>query len=240
MNLNWIAFLALLPFAALADGFTGPGGENRLGQKIYVTELFQNGKFNGIGIEVHSGKPLPDGSYGPAERQFMFDEECAYSGKQRSSEQRDHHQKLVCKKTGKSPLAGATYKITPAASKCGGWNFECIDGCDRQETPLYMHEDFYECSNEDGADCPRSAATSGIVRTTKLNLRETPEFDGRVLRPVSYATRVRILRRNDACLAVPGAPTISGQWVKVHTRDDAAIQEGWLFDAYLEYFSDPE
>ncbi len=203
MNLIRAIFLVLLPTAALAAGFTGIYGNNKLGDGVAVVEGFVD----------------------------KFSEECEYSG----------DRFLVCKASGKSPLAGTTYEITSDYCK-SGYNYVCKKGCERPEVPPNMFESFYECdvceercaNQQKESKCPftdRRGAAATLIGD-KVNLRSTPDITGKIISSLSYGTRVKVLSQEEICSTISGKV---GRWVNIDAGDGKTILRGWIFDAYIKY-----
>src|SRR6266566_4702771 len=185
MNLIRAIFLVLLPTAALAAGFTGIYGNNKLGDGVAVVEGFvdKQGEFQ----NYFSVDPPSSILIAHKNKFYKFSEECEYSG----------DRFLVCKASGKSPLAGTTYEITSDYCK-SGYNYVCKKGCERPEVPPNMFESFYECdvceercaNQQKESKCPftdRRGAAATLIGD-KVNLRSTPDITGKIISSLSYGT----------------------------------------------------
>lgn len=125
----------LLPCVAVADSFGGAHGKNRLGDDIHI-----GGEYDDLTIEVY-GKNHDKSK--PAKEAYRFSDEC----KVIRSKRKDFiglGAAIVCKKEGRSPLAGVTYKVTSVKQECGGWLYTCVKGCNRR-VPATMYEQPWEC-----------------------------------------------------------------------------------------------
>jgi Bacterial SH3 domain len=138
---------------------------------------------------------------------------------------------------GRSPLAGAKFKIFSKAPYFGGCGtvLTCIEGCGPR-VPHELFEDPYECYPEPEVACG-SPIDEGIVDGDVVNVRDNPHINSRVLRTVANAVRITVLKRDPVCFLMNDK---EGQWVRVKLHDDNPIKEGWVFDAYIKYEYHPK
>jgi hypothetical protein len=137
-----IALLVLISSIAHSAGYGGAEGDNALGQIIHIKEY--GGNLDPY-IFVQKNELDINGANGRGQKYNVADE-CPIWTKH----------SLVCKKSGKSPLAGATYKITTSKewmpcknsevepSDEAGIIYKCIKGCNSR-TPKIFYENPYEC-----------------------------------------------------------------------------------------------
>jgi len=133
LPMRHIPILALLFFcdAAVAMGFGGALGSNRLGQKIHIEE-----SKSGVSIFVES-----PGQVEWAE--FPILDECP-------NWNWDGQRSFSCKFTGRSPLAGATYNVGISGrirSACGkrAVVYTCVRGCNKKAVPATFVVQPWEC-----------------------------------------------------------------------------------------------
>lgn len=234
MNLIRATIFALLPTTVLAAGFTGPAGENKLGEEVSVVEGFvdKQGDFQSyFSVDPPSSIFIAHGR-----KLYKFDEECKYSGDRSGSDRF-----FICNVNGKSPLAGTTYEITYDYCK-GGSNFVCVKGCERPEVPPNMFEPFYECDTceercakqQKELNCPftdRRGADATLIGD-KVNLRSAPDTSGEIISSLSYGASVKIISQEKPCSTISGKV---GRWVQVDVRDGKTILRGWIFDPYIKH-----
>lgn len=116
---------------AYGAGYGGARGKNRLGQTIHIQQE--------VGLRIYIENK--------SEREWVggynFDEEC-----REILDDKQYVKEIVCKKNGKSPLAGATYKVIPNPNQndCDyAATYKCIDGCQEKRVPLEIVEGTWEC-----------------------------------------------------------------------------------------------
>lgn len=83
--------------------------------------------------------------------------------------------------------------------------------------------------------CPLHNEEHAVLGADDVNLRETPDISGKVLRVLSRDTPLRILGRDDHCSTIGDK---FGRWVEVDVPRAPAIS-GWLFEPYLNYNAPP-
>ena len=123
---------------ASAAGYGGAQGTNKLGQ---IVTLQGDGYEDTVIIVKKNTK----------EYLYKFKAECSFFFNADNEEG-----KMLCSKKGRSPLAGATYKITTSKkwtpckenelypSNDPGTVYICIRGCNNQ-TPMIFYENPWEC-----------------------------------------------------------------------------------------------
>lgn len=130
-----IFFLALsfFPTLAFCVGYGGAAGENQIGEMVRIAESDE-----GLSIFVEKlGSKRPW-------KEYKVSEECP-------TWKLENDQKIIaCQKSGKSPLAGATYKVTTSKKirdvcKDPAVIYVCVQGCSRKETPKLLVEQPWEC-----------------------------------------------------------------------------------------------
>ena len=115
---------------SLADGFGGAEGKNRLDQLIHIWGDVD------YSISVLDKKRNTLAVY-------PFKDECKYTREEPPYE-------FSCSANGKSPLAGATYRVTESKTRqnvCGSAYtiYLCIAGCTKKSIPAVFYEQPYEC-----------------------------------------------------------------------------------------------
>lgn len=144
-----------------------------------------------------------------------------------------------CSSEGTSPLAGTVYRFLSYSSEDCGRIAVCKSGCS-QRAPREVLEAGYECY-DDGL-CPNVARnrhgpwthkyTSGSIRGTKVNLRDYPHSQSRILRTVDHGAEIRAIDSDISCRKISGK---LGIWVFVEVFDGFQPSRGWLFDAYIDF-----
>jgi hypothetical protein len=120
--------MLFLSMSVYATGYGGAQGENRIGQIIYFGSDDQE--------HIYVQKNQHDKDW----KQYKTIEECPIWS----------DNKIVCKPNGKSPLAGATYKIMKSKTIDDGCGFDatvykCVKGCENKSVPLLFIESPWEC-----------------------------------------------------------------------------------------------
>lgn len=139
LSLTLLIFISSIAYGA---GYGGADGDNVLGQIIHIKE---HGEHLEPYIFVQKNETDMEGANGKGEKYRLADECPTWT---------EHS--LVCKKNGKSPLAGTTYKITTSKqwmpckdveidpSDEAGTVYICTKGCNKR-TPKIFYENPYEC-----------------------------------------------------------------------------------------------
>lgn len=131
-----LMLLSLFPCLALAAGYGGADGVNKRGEHIHL------GDDAGDGVDTiyvyESTKSYRDRKL---KVRFALYDECSF----------DSDKIFSCKANGKSPLAGATYKVTtskkyrPCKDETLGEVYVCVAGCDNNRVPKIFHVSPWEC-----------------------------------------------------------------------------------------------
>ena len=135
---------ALFPLVAMADGYTGAHGTNKLGELIYI----------GAGSLGSADDPA-DGIYvfknrksylkGQLSKRYALLEECPLFSNAEG-------ERFSCHKNGISPLAGATYRVTtsrkykPCHDDTIGTVYVCVAGCNSPRVPRIFYKEPWECT----------------------------------------------------------------------------------------------
>ncbi len=134
-----LAVTLLIPAVALAASYGGAAGQNKRGEWVYIEG------------DMAEYIRVRKGDVGTAVlAEYSLAEECP-SFENRLDENRFH-----CRSSGKSPLAGATYKITtkedympcnvaPNYYKDPGEVYICIAGCENDRVPAMFYVAPSEC-----------------------------------------------------------------------------------------------
>lgn len=139
-----------------------------------------------------------------------------------------------CAPEGSSPLAGTTYVFRKYLTKCGGTLLICKEGCSSR-VPNALIEEPYECGDPENPELPSCAGSDhGFISGEAVNVREKPSTVAPVIQRLAKNTKVKILETSGACIVIDHE---RGIWVKVKTENGTAVQEGWVFDAYIRYIS---
>ncbi len=136
----WI-WLLILPTVAFADCYGGASAKNAVGEKIYITSGVMRDypapcDLNEIEVYPRLHPKLAEPS------RFEFRVECKYV-----TDKEPYY--FRCRSDGRSPLAGATYKITKSKKRngCGEpWTiYRCVSGCNGKRVPKTFYEKPWEC-----------------------------------------------------------------------------------------------
>jgi len=142
MRLLALVFALLFPWSAYAVGYGGAFGMNALGQEIHIADELANSLFV-YWVDKPEGERKRQWQ-GKTIGKFKISEECP--GWDWAQDQKH----IVCLPTGKSPLAGATYRIEESnkiKDVCGNNAkvYRCIEGCDKPVVPKLLVEEPWEC-----------------------------------------------------------------------------------------------
>jgi len=210
LSASTIVFLMFAANITYGAGYGGAMGVNRLGQTVRIGD---DGRTYRISVKQNK----QDNNWSS---RFDFFEECDVILDGTTG----YWKEFVCKKDGKSPLAGATYKVirNPDMSRDCSYDsiYKCIDGCDEKRVPLEIVEGAWECMQD------VNTLASGVVERNNVNLRDSPGLNSTVLRTIARGTNVRVQER----VKVDGT---KGEWAKVIVDDGNAIHEGWMFNEYI-------
>ncbi len=204
----------LIPSIALGAGAGSIYGVNRVGETVRL-----NYNYDEPGYTISINKS--DGSW----ERYSSIEECPIW----------NEEGIQCKSNGRSPLAGASYKMVgnPDPKDCSyAVSYKCISGCDGKSVPLELFEDFWECRNQ---DCDEGIWRQGIINASDVMLRERPKVASRTVAILQKGDLVDINTRIGKCEPVKiGLREVFGDWLYVSLFIDDKKVSGWVFDALLD------
>lgn len=140
-----------------------------------------------------------------------------------------------CKKDGRSPLAGAKYKVVrnpnPLSDPSYLEKYICISGCNEKRVPLEIVKYPDACSL---TDHKVRSDTSWQLASDNVEVKDSPTACARRLYVLNRDTRVEIIRRRQECvnLEVSDGQFAEGQWVGVKFLRKGVVTTGWIFDAF--------
>jgi hypothetical protein len=130
-------FFFLLPCLAFAEGYSGASGVNKRGEIISIGDDGGDLATTIYVFEKNAESPK-------LKERYILKEECpSFFG---------NREQFSCRKDGKSPLAGTTYRVTtsekyrPCGDEFPGEVYVCIEGCNSPRAPEIFHVNPWECT----------------------------------------------------------------------------------------------
>lgn len=232
MKLIFLIVVFYFSVSAFAYERTAIHGLNEAGEEI---QAHVEGRYD----DTRYAWSITVGVDGDKERVFK-NQPCGYSGQYENT--------FSCASEGNSPLAGTSYDFRKELDNCEGLLFICKSGCN-QRAPIELiiknSEDSRGCQKSEQEEMEalemqlecnkkdRQGATVTII-ADKVNLMDTPS--GKVLRTLNIGTKAKLILGDGICTTISG---ITGQWIKVKFIDKKTAQDGWIFDADVEYHNNP-
>lgn len=169
-----------------------------------------------------------------------------------------------CEVNEKSPLSGTKYERHSVGSCDVDSEYVCVEGCTKNlRAPRVMTQGYWEGDPDCGKTeeeilqgqmletemmmCWERAReynkhvyyTRGWIWGDKVNLRESPDISGKILKELPKETLVRVVTDGggQTCFAIGGK---GGRWVKVEIVDGSPSDIGYVFDAHILYQDSPQ
>lgn len=96
-------------------------------------------------------------------------------------------------------------------------------------------------SAQHGLQCTSEVAAKAVAIGNTVNLRATPSISGEMIEALPFGTVMEVLDSSGSCESVSDR---AGRWIKVKVTDaysselglSSTLNQGWIFDAYVDYF----
>lgn len=122
--------LVLCPFQGAVAGAWGQlSGKNAAGALVVITD------------ETRSGSPAIIVASKSEQAEFPFKGACSFD----LNNTMEPPKAFSCKPDGKSPLAGASYRLQGAVGDCRAMRFRCVRGCNARGAPPVLAYQPWEC-----------------------------------------------------------------------------------------------